>query len=110
MFCAKCGWNWPSGSCKDDENMKILQMDRQTDGRQTKCDQKATQNHPYVSLGTCNLNQPMAKPIWPYATSGINRPGKWHAVKFLNGKNGVIPTKIWNLIYKIRLAQVAFVQ
>ena len=31
MLCAKFGWNWPSGS-GEDENVKSLQTDRQTDG------------------------------------------------------------------------------
>ena len=36
MLCAKFGWNWPSSSGVKDENVKSLQMDRQTidDGRQ----------------------------------------------------------------------------
>ena len=33
MLCAKFGRNWPSGS-GEDENVKSLQTDRQTDGRQ----------------------------------------------------------------------------
>ena len=38
MLCAKIGWNWPSGSWVEDENVYCLQMNRQTDeqlGRQT---------------------------------------------------------------------------
>ena len=35
MLCAKFGWNWPSGSGEEDENVKSLQTDRQTDRRQT---------------------------------------------------------------------------
>ena len=34
MLCAKFGWNWPSGSGEEDENVKSLQTDGQTD-RQT---------------------------------------------------------------------------
>ena len=35
MLCAKFGWNWPSSSGEEDENVKSLQTDRQTDdGRQ----------------------------------------------------------------------------
>ena len=30
---AKFGWNWPSGSGEEDENVKSLQTDRQTDRR-----------------------------------------------------------------------------
>ena len=33
MLCAKFGWNWPSGSGEEDENVKSLQTDRQTDRR-----------------------------------------------------------------------------
>ena len=33
MLCAKFGWNWPSGSGEEDENVKSLQTDRQTDGQ-----------------------------------------------------------------------------
>ena len=33
ILCAKFGWNWPSGSGEEDENVKSLQTDRQTDGR-----------------------------------------------------------------------------
>ena len=31
MLCAKFGWNWPSSSGEEDENVKSLQTDRQTD-------------------------------------------------------------------------------
>ena len=34
MLCTKFGWNWPSGSGEEDENVKSLQTDGQTD-RQT---------------------------------------------------------------------------
>ena len=34
MLCAKFGWNWPSGSGEEDENVKSLQTNRRTD-RQT---------------------------------------------------------------------------
>ena len=37
ILCAKFGWNWPSGSGEEDENVKSLQTDGQTDrddGRQ----------------------------------------------------------------------------
>ena len=30
ILCAKFGWNWPSGSGEEDENVKSLQTDRQT--------------------------------------------------------------------------------
>ena len=33
MLCAKFGWNWPSGSGEEDENVKSLQTDRRTDRR-----------------------------------------------------------------------------
>ena len=33
MLCAKFGWNWPSGSGEEVENVKSLQTDRQTDGQ-----------------------------------------------------------------------------
>ena len=35
MLCAKFCWNWPSSSGEEDENVKSLQTDRQTDRRQT---------------------------------------------------------------------------
>ena len=31
ILCAKFGWNWPSGSGEEDENVKSLQTDRQTE-------------------------------------------------------------------------------
>ena len=35
MLCAKFGWNWSGGSGEEDENVKKLQTDGQTDdGRQ----------------------------------------------------------------------------
>ena len=33
MLCTKFGWNWPSGSGEEVENVKSLQTDRQTDRR-----------------------------------------------------------------------------
>ena len=33
MLCAKFGWNWPSGSGEEDENVKSLHQDRGSDGR-----------------------------------------------------------------------------
>ena len=33
MLCAKFGWNWSSGSWEEDENVKSLQTDGQTDRR-----------------------------------------------------------------------------
>ena len=33
MLCAKFGWNWPSGSGEEDENVKSLPTDGRTDGR-----------------------------------------------------------------------------
>ena len=33
MLCAKFGWNWPSGSWEEDENVKSLQTEGQTDRR-----------------------------------------------------------------------------
>ena len=33
IFCAKFGWNWPSGSWEEVENRKSLQTDGQTDRR-----------------------------------------------------------------------------
>ena len=33
MLYAKFGWNWPSGSGEEDENVKSLQTDGQTDNR-----------------------------------------------------------------------------
>ena len=30
MLCAKFGWNWPSGSGEEDENMKSLQQNTTT--------------------------------------------------------------------------------
>ena len=32
MICAKFGWNWPSGSGEEDENVKNLQTDEQRTG------------------------------------------------------------------------------
>ena len=34
MFCAKFIWKWPSGSGEEDENVKSLQTDGQTDEQQ----------------------------------------------------------------------------
>ena len=33
MLCAKFGYNWPSGSGEEDENVKSLQTDERTDRR-----------------------------------------------------------------------------
>ena len=33
MLCAKFGWNWPSGSGEEYENVKSLQTDGRTDGQ-----------------------------------------------------------------------------
>ena len=45
MLCAKFGWNWPSGSWEEDENVKNFidrRTDRQTDWRRTTGDQKSS--------------------------------------------------------------------
>jgi hypothetical protein len=45
MLCAKFGQNWSSGSGEEVKNVKSLQTTdarRQTDGRQTKSDQKSS--------------------------------------------------------------------
>jgi hypothetical protein len=43
MLCAKFGQNWSSGSGEEVKNVKSLQTDDiQTDGRQTKSDQKSS--------------------------------------------------------------------
>ena len=41
MFFAKFGWNLPSGSGEENENVKILQTNGQTDGQRTTGDQKS---------------------------------------------------------------------
>ena len=33
ILCAKFGWNWPCGSGEEDENVKSLQTNRQTEER-----------------------------------------------------------------------------
>jgi hypothetical protein len=33
MICAKSGWNWPSGSGEEVENVKSLQTDRRSDSQ-----------------------------------------------------------------------------
>ena len=35
MLCAKFGRNWPSGSEEEDEDVKSLLTERQTDGHRT---------------------------------------------------------------------------
>lgn len=42
MVCAKFCWKWPSGSWEDVDNVKSLHTDRQTDGRQIKCDHNSS--------------------------------------------------------------------
>ena len=42
MHCANFGWNGPSGSGEEDENVKSLQTDRRTDRRRTKSYQKSS--------------------------------------------------------------------
>ena len=42
MICGKFGWNWPSSSGEEVENVKSLQRDGQTDGRRTTGDQKSS--------------------------------------------------------------------
>ena len=33
MLCANFGWNWPTGSCEEVENVKSFQTDIRTDGQ-----------------------------------------------------------------------------
>ena len=64
MICAKVGWNWPSGSGEEDENVKSLQTDRQTDGRTDDGQQVIRQAHlsfqlrwakkPFNGMKMCN--------------------------------------------------------
>ena len=42
MPCVKFGWNWPSGSGEEDENVKSLGKDGRTDRRRTTGDQKSS--------------------------------------------------------------------
>ena len=60
MLCAMFGWNWPSGSGEEVENVKSLQMDRQTDrrtDRQTDDRQQAIKKaHVSFQLGWAKKN------------------------------------------------------
>ena len=44
MLCAKFGWNWPSGSGEEDENVKVYDNDDDNIdvGQQTNFDQKSS--------------------------------------------------------------------
>ena len=42
MLCAKVGWNWPSGSREEVENVKSLLTDGLMDGLQTAGNQKSS--------------------------------------------------------------------
>lgn len=44
-FCAKCGWNWPSGSGELDEDVKSLRKQRQQEN-----DDRQQTNFVYKSL------------------------------------------------------------
>ena len=47
MYWTKLGWNWPCGCEVDDENVKSLQMDRQTDDMRS---EKLTMGHLRIPL------------------------------------------------------------
>ena len=48
IFCAKFGWNWPSGSGEEDEIVKSLQTDRLTDRRTDKRTDGQTDSNSYI--------------------------------------------------------------
>ena len=51
MLCAKFGWNWPSGSWEEDENVKSLLTDGNTDRWQTDWRQVIRKAHLSFQLG-----------------------------------------------------------
>ena len=55
MFCAKFGWNWPSGSGEKDEHVKSLRQQRQR-WRQTTDRWDKNGMHKYVILQYSNIN------------------------------------------------------
>ena len=52
MLSAKFGWNWHSGSGEEDENVKKLQTDGQTDRQTT--DDMSSEKHTW-GFSSCEL-------------------------------------------------------
>ena len=56
MLCAKIGWNWPSGSGEDEENVKFTMTTTTTDKLWKKVQKAFTNQSEMVSSGN-NLQQ-----------------------------------------------------
>ena len=67
MLCAKFGWNWPSGSGEEDENLKSLRRQRRQRRRRRTTDkilsEKLTWAFGSGELKTLNLHVLMGKKV-----------------------------------------------
>ena len=76
MLCAKFGWNWPSGSGEEDENVKSLQTDGRTD-RQTDAGRQVIRKaHLSFQLRWAKMSEPIS--------SGTIRENtnRWYLLKY----------------------------
>ena len=70
MLCAKFGWNWPSGSGEEDENVTSLQMDGRTTSNQKSSlgqvvlNKKIFKN--FINVFHYFLIIPPWKRVWPF--------------------------------------------
>ena len=69
MLCANFGWNWPSGSSEEDENVKSFQTDR---SRRTTGDQNSSRPHSSGELKTRMISIIIKDVVWSDFKNLIN--------------------------------------
>ena len=91
MLCAKFGWNWPSGSGEEDENVKSLQTDGQTDRRTDDGRQVIRKAHLSFQLRWAKKKQKKS--------DDIQRPRNLDNLKRTKGnESDIVRGGVWHLI------------
>ena len=72
MLCAKFGWNWPSGSEEEDENVKSLQTDGQTDRQTDRRTDRQTTDDRWSEKLTWHFSSGELKRAGPFFLTNVN--------------------------------------
>ena len=102
MLCVKFGWNWPSGSGEEDENVKSLQTDGQTDGQ---TDRQTDDARQVIRKAHLSFQLRWAKKVIFFFTNSclksINSDRSLPSQKLENGKDfseksqGLLFSRVW---------------